>query len=69
MFNLPFTCNLSPKHVLHLALWCKISIVSDLAHVGESKARIASCNILAVNSDPLEDFPSRFLFFHEVNQL
>ena len=30
---------------------------------------IASCNILAVNSNPLEDFPSRFLFCHEVNQL
>ena len=30
---------------------------------------IAFCNILAVNSNPLEDFPSRFLFCHEVNQL
>ena len=30
---------------------------------------IASCNILAVYNNPLEDFPSRFLFCHEVNQL
>ena len=27
---------------------------------------IASWNILAVNCNPLEDFPSRFLFCHEV---
>ena len=30
---------------------------------------IASCNILALNNDHLEDFPSRFLFCHENNQL
>ena len=35
---------------------------------GEVK-HIASCNILAVNNNPLKDFLQRFLFCHEVNQL
>ena len=30
---------------------------------------IVSCNILAVNNNPLEDFPKRFLFCHENKQL
>ena len=43
-------------------------MVSDLVHAGEVR-HIASCNILAVNNNSLEDFPERFLFCHEVNQL
>ena len=35
----------------------------------EKVRNIASCNILAENNNPLEDFPWRFLFFHENNQL
>ena len=42
--------------------------MGDLVHVGEVR-HIASCNILAVKSNPLEDFPKRLLFCHEVNQL
>ena len=30
---------------------------------------IASCNILVPNNNPLEDFPGRFLFCREINQL
>ena len=47
---------------------CIVMYVSDLVHLGENKD-IASCNIFAVKSNPLEEFPSRFLFCHEVNRL
>ena len=33
-----------------------LNFVSDLAEVGERRY-IASCNILAVNNNPLKDFP------------
>ena len=40
----------------------------NLAQIGEVR-NIVSCNILAVNNDPLKNFPYRFLFSHESNQL
>ena len=45
-----------------------LNFVSDLALVGEVKY-IVSCNILAVNNNLLQDFPKKFLFFLENNQL
>ena len=66
MLNAPFTYVLSPKHVqiLHLG----VNFVSDLAQVGVV-TYIASCNILAVNNDPLEEFPKSFLCCYENKQL
>ena len=40
-----------------------------MVQVGESKVHFVSYNILARNENPLEDFPKRFLFCHENNQL
>ena len=45
-------------------------IVSDLVQEGGSKVRSLLLRyILAVYNNPLEDFPERFLFCHENNQL
>ena len=44
-----------------------LNLVSDLIQLGEVRYIIASCNILAVNNNPFEDFPLKFLFFHENN--
>ena len=46
-----------------------LNFVSDLAQVGEVMCTAVSCNILAVNNNPLEDFYLTFLFCHEINQL
>ena len=45
-----------------------LNFVSDLAQVGEVR-HIASCNILAVNNNPLEDFPSDFCFVMKLTSL
>ena len=54
LFSPPFACNLSPTRVQILQFG--VNFVSDLAQVGEV-SHIASCNILAVNNNPLEDLP------------
>ena len=41
----------------------ELNFVSDFAQVGEVRY-IAYCNMLAVNNNPLEDFPFRLLFCH-----
>ena len=45
-----------------------LNFVSDSAQVGpEARCIIASCNILAVDNNSLEDLPWRFLFCHEIS--
>ena len=48
--------NLSPKHVKNLVICCSILIMIYLAQIWGSK-EYCLLNILAVNNDPLEDFP------------
>ena len=65
-----FSCSilllqLNPKTRLDSCIiWCKILIVSDLVYRTHCLLQY-----LAVNNNPLEDFPWRFLFSHEVYQL
>ena len=50
------------KSKTRLKSWILVlNFVSDLAYVGEVSC-IASYNILAVNNNPLKDYPSKFLF-------
>ena len=46
-----------------------LNFVSNLAQVKESKVHIAFSNTLAVNNNPLEDLPLRFLFCRKYNRL
>ena len=67
LFNPPFTCNLRSKTRFRPYI-LELNFVINLAQVGEVRHN-TSCNILAVNNNPLEKFFRDFCFVIKNKQL